>query len=197
VTTYSQSVSSGATETIALANTTGVVQSAYNNVNELVSQAPGGATRFQATTNKAVSSASVAGQTVTISATPPNPTNFSTGVVGVGTETISLSAAPYQNGVTLVTIGGTITAGDVLTISVNTVHTNQVPVSASYTVKSGDTTSSIASTLTGVVINNNYAAWAYEAGIIYNYPGSGNSFYLQPVRGYFLYGDSPPYDASV
>jgi RHS repeat-associated protein len=197
VTTYSQSVSSGATETIALANTTGVVQSAYNNVNELVSQAPGGATRFQATTNKAVGSAFVAGQTVAISATPANPTNFSTAVVGVGTETISLSAPPYQNGNTLVTIGGTPTVGDVLTISVNTVHTNQVPVSASYTVKSGDTTSSIASTLTGVVINDNYGAWAYEAGIIYNYPGSGNSFYLYPVRGYFLDGDSATFAASV
>ncbi|HEY9756550.1 MAG TPA: RHS repeat-associated core domain-containing protein [Oculatellaceae cyanobacterium] len=52
-TTYSQSANSGATETIALAASTGVLSDTYNSVNELVQRAAGGAVKFAGSTNKA------------------------------------------------------------------------------------------------------------------------------------------------
>jgi RHS repeat-associated protein len=58
-TTYVKSTSGGATATIALAPASSVTQYNHNNVNELTSIAAGGATRFQATTNKALKSATV------------------------------------------------------------------------------------------------------------------------------------------
>jgi len=58
-TTYTDSTSGGATETITLAPAASVSNFGYNNVNELNSIAAGGATTFQATTNKALKSATV------------------------------------------------------------------------------------------------------------------------------------------
>lgn len=51
-TTYSQSVNSGATETIALAASTAVLSDTYNSVNELVQRAAGGAVKFAGSTSK-------------------------------------------------------------------------------------------------------------------------------------------------
>ena len=47
LTTYSGSISSGGTETLTLAPSTGVVMANYNNVNELVKQVPGGQSLFR------------------------------------------------------------------------------------------------------------------------------------------------------
>jgi RHS repeat-associated protein len=58
-TTYTKSLSGGATETITLAPAGSVAQYGYNNLNELTSIAAGGATKFQALTNKALKSATV------------------------------------------------------------------------------------------------------------------------------------------
>jgi len=58
-TTYTKSLSGGATETITLAPASGVAQYGYNNLNELTSIATGGATKFQANTNKALKVATV------------------------------------------------------------------------------------------------------------------------------------------
>jgi hypothetical protein len=146
LTTYSQSTNSGATETVTLGPTTGAMQSAYNNVNELVSQAPGGAVRFQGLSNKAMQSASVASQVVSISATPADPTTLAVGVTGVGTETMTFSNN-YSNGNTTVTIGGTPKAGDVLSITWNDAQLVNGPETVSYQVVAGDTTTSIASNL--------------------------------------------------
>jgi YD repeat-containing protein len=143
LTTYSQSTSSGATETIALGTTTGVVQSACNNVNELISTAPGGSARFQGLTNKALKSASVSSQVVTIKPTPANPTTFATAVAGVGTETITFG--PNNAGNTTATFGGTPKTGDVLSITVQDAFLLNGPATVSYTVLAGDTTTSIAS----------------------------------------------------
>jgi RHS repeat-associated protein len=63
LTTYSQSTSGGATETISLSQSTSVMQSTYNNVNALTSISSGGAARFKGTTTKPVKS-------VTVSSTP-------------------------------------------------------------------------------------------------------------------------------
>ena len=62
-TTYAKSTSGGATETVTLGLSTSVMASTYNNLNELIGIAAGGATRFQGTTNKAATS-------VTINSTP-------------------------------------------------------------------------------------------------------------------------------
>lgn len=58
-TTYTKSLSGGATETITLAPATNVTAYGYNNVNELTSIAPGGAALFKGTANKALKSATV------------------------------------------------------------------------------------------------------------------------------------------
>jgi hypothetical protein len=72
LTTYSESVNSGGTETISLAKSIGVTQAAYNNVNELVSLAPGGGTFFQGTTDKPVSSTTLNSQVISIQAKAPS-----------------------------------------------------------------------------------------------------------------------------
>ena len=143
LTTYSKSTSTGATETITLGATTGAKQSAYNNVNELVSQAPGGSARFQGLTNKALVSAAVASQVVTIKATPASPTTFSTSAAGVVPETLTFSAN-YAGNTTVTVGGGTPKAGDVLSITVQDAQLLNGPETVSYTVQTGDTTTSIA-----------------------------------------------------
>ena len=109
-TTYSQSVSSGATETITLSPTTGVQQAAYNCVNELVSQSAGGNVLFQGSTARPITSAVI----------NPNQT---------------------------ATVGGTITANDILTLSVHNSALSHAE-NVQYTVQGGDSTTSIATHLT-------------------------------------------------
>lgn len=65
-TTYTKSTSGGATETIALAPSTSANLYGYNNLNEMTSIAAGGATRFQGTSNKALKSATVNGNAVSL-----------------------------------------------------------------------------------------------------------------------------------
>ncbi|MBP6350409.1 MAG: LysM peptidoglycan-binding domain-containing protein [Candidatus Obscuribacter sp.] len=68
-TTYTKSTSGGATETIALAPSTSVTQYGYNNLNEMTSIAAGGATKWQGATNKALNSATVNSNAVTLNST--------------------------------------------------------------------------------------------------------------------------------
>ncbi len=69
-TSYAQSTSAGATETISLGNAAGVTQAAFNNVNELTGLSPGGAVKFQGTSVNPIKSASAnVSQTATISGT--------------------------------------------------------------------------------------------------------------------------------
>jgi RHS repeat-associated protein len=58
-TTYAKTTSVGATEILTIAPATSATQYGYNNLNELTSIAAGGATRFQALTNKALKGATV------------------------------------------------------------------------------------------------------------------------------------------
>ena len=58
-TTYTASTSGGSTETITLAPSTGAIQYAYNNVNELAGIAAGGPTYFQGQADKALKSATI------------------------------------------------------------------------------------------------------------------------------------------
>ncbi|HIA52074.1 MAG TPA: LysM peptidoglycan-binding domain-containing protein [Candidatus Melainabacteria bacterium] len=164
LTSYAQSVSSGATATITLSSSTSVVDSTVNNVNALVKLAPGGKTRFQGSTSKPVSSASVAGQVVTLSQKALNGVTFGSSVSGTPTETLTLGT--NVDGNTTVTVGGTVTAGDVVSVVVDDPRFNYGPVVNSYTVKSGDTTSSIASALNSVI----YTQMSNAGGAVYPYP---------------------------
>jgi len=69
LTTASQSVSPGATETIAMSPAANVTGYGYNNVNELTSISPGGNAYFQGTTNKAVKSVTVGSVPATLDST--------------------------------------------------------------------------------------------------------------------------------
>jgi RHS repeat-associated protein len=71
-TTYSQSANSGATETIALAASTGVLTDSYNSVNELVQRAAGGAAKFAGSTSKAAADVSANTSVVSISYKQPD-----------------------------------------------------------------------------------------------------------------------------
>lgn len=149
-TTYTQSVSSGATETITLAPGIGVTQAAYNNVNALTSISAGGATRFQGTTNKPASTASVNAQVIKISAAQPaNSTSYTSSANSGATETITLGTT--VNGNVAATVGGTVTSGDILTITAenNSLANDQETIS--YTVQASDTLTSIATNMTSAI----------------------------------------------
>ncbi len=152
LTTFAQSLNAGATETIALSSSTSVVQSTVNNVNELVSIAPGGKARFQGSTSKPVELAEVASQVLVISQKAIPGVSYESAVVGTPTETLTLG--PNINGKISATVGGTITPGDVVSFIVNDVRFYNGPVKNSYTVKSGDTTSTIATGLSNAVYAN-------------------------------------------
>jgi RHS repeat-associated protein len=148
-TTYTQSTSSGATESITLGVSTGVLQANFNHVNELVSLAPGGAARYQGTTNKAVKSATTATQLVSIKAAQPNETTYVTSLSHGGTETFTLSTS--IDGVTSFTINGPVTTGDVLTITAENASLTGGQESVSYTVLSTDTIITIAGGLANAI----------------------------------------------
>jgi RHS repeat-associated protein len=111
-TMYTQSVSSGATETITLGINAGVIQSAYNNVNELTAISPGGAVRFQGTTLNPVKSAVI---NVTQTATIAGSTITAQDVISLIVHNSSLSAEEVvnyvvQSGDTLSSIAASLTS---------------------------------------------------------------------------------------
>jgi RHS repeat-associated protein len=69
LTTYQQSVSSGATETLGLSTSIGGTQAKYNKLNQLIASNSGGDVSVVGSTNKPVSSVSLPGLALT--ATPP------------------------------------------------------------------------------------------------------------------------------
>lgn len=152
LTSYASSTNTGATVTITLSKSTSVVRSTVNNVNALVAIAPGGNARFQGTTSKPVASAAVAGQVVTIAQKALNGVTFGSAVAGTATETLTLGT--NVDGNITATVGGTVTPGDVLSIVINDIRFNNGPVVNSYKVKTGDTTTSIATGLSNAIYAN-------------------------------------------
>ncbi len=155
LTTYSQSKSSGATETIALGATYGLTQSTYNSVNELVGVGGGGAARFQGSTDKPVTSSAASTQVLNIKASQPSTTtSYSTSVTRTAPETLSFSFIPGYNlagdGYPI-TVGGTPAVGDVLSVTVLDFRLPLGSETVSYTVVSGDTTTSIATGLLNAI----------------------------------------------
>jgi RHS repeat-associated protein len=161
LTTYTESVSSGATETIALGSSIGATQAAFNSVNELISTASGGAADFQGTTDKPVKSATVSSQVISISATPPVPSSFSASFTATPTETITITPFPNNDPGAVgaqsqysITFGGTVTVGDTLSLTIYDVRLYSGSESLSYTTKSGDTTTTISDAFDSLVNND-------------------------------------------
>jgi len=146
-TTYSKSLSGGATETITLAPATSVSQYSYNNLNELTAIAPGGACKFEATTNKALKSATVNSNPATLNWTK----NFA------GNATLA-------NGANTVPVGATDGANSTVT------NNNQVGVT-------GPSSASLTFDANGNMTSDgtNTYAWDAEDRLIkITYSGSGN-----------------------
>ncbi len=162
LTTYVTSTSAGATETLALGAGMGVMQSFYNNVNELKSIAAGGPALFKGDTDKPVSSATLATPIIDIRAgLPAASTSFSGRTNKTATETLAVAYTPsvwvfgplYQY-----TVGGTATAGDVLSLTVSDVHLQSGTETVSYVVQAGDTPVTIAGGLSAALNANDAIA---------------------------------------
>ncbi len=158
LTTYVASVSAGGTETLSLGTGIGVMRADHNLVNELVSLSPGGAALFKGDTDKPVSSATINSQILNLQSTPPaTPTSFLSQVKKIPTETLSFSNPPggYTSGTFYyVTVGGTITTGSTLTMTVTDARLVNGSETVSYTTVAGDTTSSVATALVNAVHND-------------------------------------------
>ena len=152
MTTYAQSTSSGATETIALGKGMGVQQASFNNVNELLSLSAGGAANVQGLSTKPLASAITQGQVVAISSTPPSSSSVSAVASKTPTESISIAnitpVSWWVNGpVFLGTITGTATTGDILSVTISDVRLPNGSETVSYEVQPGDSIYSMASEL--------------------------------------------------
>lgn len=147
VTSYTSSLSGGATATISLAKTIGAQLSAYNNVNELTSIAAGGPVRFQASTNKALKTASVNSNPATLTSTK----NF------VRDESLSSGASAAS---VAATDGANNTKTNTYQVNVNPVSTQNFTFDANGNMTSDGT--------------NTYKWDAENRLVEIDYPGSGN-----------------------
>jgi hypothetical protein len=142
LTTYSQSVSSAATETITLGASFGISQSICNNVNELVAILPGGQARFEGLTNKPVTSVTISSDTVSIDYTQVNYPSY----------TVSDNSSTALTLGTLVDGGNTITVGpSIITVTTIAPALTGGQVSVNYTVQASDDFAGIASGIASAV----------------------------------------------
>jgi RHS repeat-associated protein len=160
-TRYRGTGSTGATETITISQNPdvgqtfanfGAVQSQYNNVNELVARSSGGVTQFNGTTNKAISSASVANNVVSIQQGAAASTTYSLPEYSSATEVIGLTYP--LNGNVQGSLSGTVTTGDVLSLNIYNQALSTGQTQINYTVGSGDSLTSIAAGLSAAVNTN-------------------------------------------
>jgi RHS repeat-associated protein len=96
LTTYQQSVSTGATETLALSTSIGGTQAKYNKLNQLALSNSGGAISVVGTTNKPVSSVSLPGIALTTTA-PPSYIGGSDNTDALVTYTVAQGAGSTTN----------------------------------------------------------------------------------------------------
>ena len=146
-TTYTQSVSSGATETVALTPGMSVIGDTCNNLNQLIARSSAGAVHFQGSTNKPVKSVGFNSSQVNIQDSRPVQTITYTTNFNVG------EAVPTTPGVTSFFLNLPLSAGDVLSI---TAHNALLPggqETATYVVESGDSYADMAANL-ATAINN-------------------------------------------
>ncbi len=155
-TSYRSSTNSAATETVllsknAIGRTFGIFgsnQFHYNNDNELVQVTSGGATQIDSTTSKPIKEGAVASNTLSILQTASNTTY---GVPQYSSASETISVGQQQNGSSNLTVGGTATVGDVLSVIVFNSSLMGGQKQIFYTVLSGDTVSSIPSSLASAI----------------------------------------------
>lgn len=156
-TSFDQSVNIGATETIFLARGIGVTQAAHNNVNQVTNISPGGKTKFQGTTNKAIKAASVDSQAIVLTSKLPVQSSFTSSLSGVATESVTIdSSTQRQDGYVKLNFSGSATAGDVANLTIRNPLLPGGQQVVSYRVKTGDSLSSIAFGLATAVNANPY-----------------------------------------
>ncbi|MBS1955293.1 MAG: LysM peptidoglycan-binding domain-containing protein [Cyanobacteria bacterium SZAS-4] len=176
LTTYVTSKSAGATETLTLGTGIGVLQSTYNNVNELKSITAGGSTFFKGDTDKPVSSATLATPVLDVrSSLPSTATSFSARSNRTATETLTIAYTPGQwifGPMYKLTVGGTVTVGDTLSLTISDVRLQSGSETVSYTTKAGDTTTTVATGLSNAISQNAPLSALITTGINL----SGNSF---------------------
>lgn len=138
----------------------GGVRADFNAVNQLKHLSPGGKTKFQGSTGKAIAS---------VAENQPLPSAYShtlTGLIKISSATVSnttystttssgstttLTRGPNNRGSTLVSISGTKTTGNILTIVVIDSRLTGGEKSISYTVQGNDTITSIASNIASTI----------------------------------------------
>ncbi len=149
-TTYSLSLSAGATETVTLGTSTGLQQASFNNTNALTKLFSGGAARFEGSTNKAVKSASIATSVLTSKKTE---TLYSSSTASANTTapTVTLTNGINTNGTQTVTVGGTVTAGNVVYVTTTNSALPGGSKTSSYTVATGNTINNIATNLASAI----------------------------------------------
>ncbi len=155
-TTYRATGSAGATATIVLGSfinsggaTLGSAQYQYNNVNELVSIGSNGLTEYQGTTNKAITSASVATNGFSVQRTPLNKTTYGTPEFSSATATIEFRLT--VNGNTNFLVGGSPTTDDVMSVIVYNKALPNGQEQVFYTVQIGDGVNDVATGLSNAI----------------------------------------------
>ncbi|HEY9714446.1 MAG TPA: RHS repeat-associated core domain-containing protein, partial [Chroococcales cyanobacterium] len=200
VTTFNQSVSSGATESVYLGPLACVTQYGYNNVNELVSQDPGGIMPTHGASSKPVVSAEISTQVINITAAPPPATSFGSSVAGnSGSETITTDS--FEGG-TRFTLGGTPAEGDVISL---TFFDSSLPLGSetvTCAVASGDTLGTLSQKLWSVISND--AALSQSGGLLLRSAFDSTNHYVlvqsptaDPRPPAFSYTISSPATASI
>jgi YD repeat-containing protein len=147
-TSFTESTSGGATETIAIVTNANVQQATVNNVNELTGLSAGGLTRFQGTTNKAVKSASVNSTPMTL--------NWSENFSGNATMSAGSNSAAVQ-----AIDGGNNTQTNNYTVSLDSGSSQANTFDANGNMTSDGT--------------NTFKYDAENRNIEIDYPGSGNN----------------------
>ncbi len=184
-TTYRATTNTGAIETIVLGSTInsggaslGSVQYQYNNVNELVSLGGNGLTQYQGTTNKAVTSASVATNGFSIQRTKLNRTTYGQPEYSSATATIDFRLT--VNGNTNFLVGGTPTTDDVMSVIVYNKALPNGQEQVFYTVQMGDGVNDVATGLSNAInADTNITALGISANAV-----TDTVFINQPTTTY-------------
>ncbi len=184
-TTYRATTNTGAIETIVLGSTInsggaslGSVQYQYNNVNELVSLGGNGLTQYQGTTNKAVTSASVATNGFSIQRTKLNRTTYGQPEYSSATATIDFRLT--VNGNTNFLVGATPTTDDVMSVIVYNKALPNGQEQVFYTVQMGDGVNDVATGLSNAInADTNITALGISANAV-----TDTVFINQPATTY-------------
>jgi len=157
-TSYRATTSTGASETIVLGSNTndgnttaafGGTQYQCNALNEVTTIGTGGLTRIEGTTNKAVRSGSVEDDSINIRQARTSPTTYGIPQYSSATETLTFGSPSFGNN--SVFVGGTVTAGDVVSLIVFNTTLNGGQEQIFYTVNPGDSLNDVVNGLVAAI----------------------------------------------